>query len=123
MQLKKFFIGILAAQAVAVTAWAHHSHGAYSMVDYTEIEGTVTEVYWINPHTWVYLDVENAEGVMESWAMEAAGATTLTRAGLSNDTVQPGDKIHVRCHPLRDGSNGCLLGYVTTESGEAIEWD
>jgi len=123
MQVKKLLIAILAAQAVAVAAWAHHSHGAYRMADYTEIDGTVTEVYWINPHAWVYMDVENAQGEMEAWALEAAGATTLTRSGLSGEAVQPGDKIHVRCHPLRDGSNGCLLGYVTTEGGEEIEWD
>jgi len=123
MRLKKLLITILVAQAVAVTAWAHHSHGAYAMADYTEIDGTVTEVYWINPHAWVYMEVENAQGDMESWALEAAGATTLRRSGLSDDTVKPGDKIHVRCHPLRDGSNGCLLGYVTTEDGEEIEWD
>jgi len=123
MQVKKLLIAILAAQAVAVTAWAHHSHGAYQMTSYTEVDGTVTEVFWINPHVWVYMEVENAQGEMESWALEAAGAATLTRSGLSGDVVQPGDKIHVRCHRLRDSSNGCLLGYVTTEGGEEIEWD
>ncbi len=71
MYAKKLLIANLAAQAVAVTAWAHHSHGAYTMTDYTEIEGTVTEVYWINPHSWVYMEVENAQGEMESWALEA----------------------------------------------------
>lgn len=123
MKLKKLGLAVIAAQLVAYAAWAHHSHGAYAMTDYTEIDGVVTEVYWINPHAWVYMDVENEAGEIENWSLEAAGATTLTRSGLSEDTVQPGDRIHVRCHPLRDGSNGCLLGYVTTESGEEILWD
>ena len=70
MQAKKLLIAILAAQAVAVTAWAHHSHGAYRMTDYAEIDGTVTEVYWINPHAWVYMEVENAQGEMESTLTE-----------------------------------------------------
>ena len=123
MKLKKIGLAVIAAQLVAYAAWAHHSHGAYAMTDYTEIDGVVTEVYWINPHAWVYIDVENDQGEIESWALEAAGATTLIRAGLSEDTVQPGDEIHVRCHPLRDGSNGCLLGYVTTADGEEVLWD
>ena len=122
MQLKTSGIAIIAAQAVALTAWAHHSHGNYQMTEYTELDGTVTDVYWINPHAWIYMDVETENG-MENWAMEAAGATTLTRAGIAEDELKPGDKIHVKCHALRDGSNGCLLGFVTTPDGVVKEWD
>jgi hypothetical protein len=123
MRFKILAFAFLAANAVGLTAWAHHSHGAYAMTDYTEVAGTVTEVYWINPHAWVYMDVVGANGEAESWALEAAGATTLARAGIDPDGVKAGDKISVRCHPLRDGSNGCLLGYVTTGDGATIEWD
>ena len=122
MQLKTSGIAIIAAQAIALTAWAHHSHGNYEMTEYTELDGTVTDVYWINPHAWIYMDVETENG-MENWAMEAAGATTLTRVGIAEDELKPGDKIHVKCHALRDGSNGCLLGFVTTPDGVVKEWD
>ena len=123
MRVKQIVIGTLAAQAVAVAAWAHHSHGNYAMTSYTEIEGTVTDVYWINPHAWMYMDVVNDQGQVESWALEAAGATTLIRGGVAQDDVKPGDKIRVRCHRMRDGTNGCLLGYVTTPDGVEKEWD
>jgi len=69
---------------------------------------------------------EGGEGsriAAETWALEAAGATTLVRGGIAQDEVEPGDTIHVRCHPLRDGSNGCLLGFVTTSGGVEKEWD
>lgn len=122
MQLKTSGIAIIAAQAIALSAWAHHSHGNYEMTEYTELDGTVTDVYWINPHAWIYMDVETENG-MENWAMEAAGATTLTRVGIAEDELKPGDKIHVKCHALRDGSNGCLLGFVTTPDGVVKEWD
>ena len=123
MQLKTLGIAIIAAQAVALAAWAHHSHGNYQMTEYTELDGTVTDVYWINPHAWIYMDVENDQGEMEPWAMEAAGASTLIRVGIPENEVKAGDKIHVRCHALRDGSNGCLLGFVTPPSGVEKEWD
>lgn len=122
-KFKSLGIAIIAANAVALAAWAHHSHGNYDMTGYTEVEGTVTDVYWINPHVWVYLDVVNAQGQVENWAMEAAGSTTLTRGGVGKDEVKSGDKIRVRCHPSRDGSNGCLLGFVTTPDGAEKEWD
>ena len=123
MKLKSIGIAVIAAHAVVFSAWAHHSHGAYAMTEYTHVEGTVTDVYWINPHAWVYIDVVDDSGRTVSWALEAAGATTLVRAGIDPDGVEAGDTISVRCHPLRDGSNGCLLGYVTTEDGVEIEWD
>jgi hypothetical protein len=123
MRVKRIVFAALAVQVVAVAAWAHHSHGNYAMTEYTEVEGTVTEVYWINPHAWMYMDVVNEQGQVDTWALEAAGATTLIRGGIAQDEVKPGDRIHVRCHPLRDGSKGCLLGYVTTADGVEKEWD
>ncbi len=123
MQLKSIGLAVIVAHAVALSAWAHHSHGAYAMTEYTQVAGTVTDVYWINPHAWVYIDVVDDAGQTVSWALEAAGATTLVRGGVDPDGVKAGDTISVRCHPLRDGSNGCLLGYVTTEDGIEIEWD
>ncbi len=123
MQLKFIGLAAIAACTVAFSAWAHHSHGAYAMTEYTQVAGTVTEVYWINPHAWVYIDVVDDSGQTVSWALEAAGATTLVRGGVDPDGVKAGDTISVRCHPLRDGSNGCLLGYVTTGDGVEIEWD
>lgn len=123
--MRRISIGtaIIATQVLALTAWAHHSHGNYLMTEYTEVDGTVTDLYWVNPHVWMYVDVMNEQGQVEPWAMEAAGATTLVRGGIAQDEVRPGDTIHVRCHPLRDGSKGCLLGFVTTNDGVEKEWD
>jgi hypothetical protein len=123
MRFKSIVFAMIAGQAVALTAWAHHSHGNYLMTQYAEVEGTVTDLYWVNPHVWMYVDVINEQGQVESWAMEAAGSSTLVRGGIAADEVKAGDTIHVRCHPLRDGSNGCLLGFVTTKDGVEKEWD
>jgi hypothetical protein len=83
MRFKTIGIAIIAAHAVALTAWAHHSHGNYVMTGYTEVEDTVTDIYWINPHAWFYIDVVDEQGEVVTWAMEAAGASTLVRAGLA----------------------------------------
>ena len=123
MQLKRLVLVFIAIQAVTLTGWAHHSHGNYEMTQYTELDGTVTDLYWINPHAWVYMEVETEAGESVTWAMEAAGATTLTRGGIADDDLKPGDRIHVKCHALRDGSPGCLLGFVTTPDGVEKEWD
>ena len=62
-------IGLL---AVALPAWAHHSHNAYEVTKWTEMEGTVTEIHYLLPHSWVYIEVKDAKGAEPAiWALEA----------------------------------------------------
>ena len=125
MRLKSKFILVAAIAAVTLTTAvrAHHSHGNYQMTEYTHLEGTVTEFLFMNPHAWVYLSVENDAGEEEIWALESGGVRALERAGVSADTIAPGDKVSVRCHQLKDGANGCLLGFLTPPGGPENEWD
>ena len=116
-------LAALATTLLALPASAHHSHGNYRMTEYTQLTGIVTELHWVNPHAWVYLDVTDADGQTASWLLEAASAGTLNRQGIAEDLVQPGDTVSVRCHRLRDGSNGCLLGFLTPAGGVEREWD
>jgi len=124
MRLKSLALAMVAGCAVALPAWAHHSHGNYQMNQYTLLEGKVTEVHWINPHIWIYLEVADQSGEEPTmWALESAGATGLARRGIAKGIVKVGDTVSVRCHQLRDGSNGCLLGFLTPPGGEEKEWD
>ena len=110
-------LGVLAA-ALPLPAWAHHSHNAYEVTKWTEMEGTVTEIHYLQPHSWVYIDVKDDKGQTNTWALEAAGPMAMHRNGVGKDDVKPGDTIKVRCHLLRDGSPGCLLGFVTPMHGD-----
>jgi len=108
---------------VASQASAHHSHANYRTTSYVQLEGTVTEVLWMNPHTWIYLEVTDENGESVIWALEGASPTELRADGWQRDDVKTGDHIRVRCHQLFDGSNGCLLGFVTPEGGVEKEYD
>jgi hypothetical protein len=116
----------LAAGAIAIVALpvrAHHSHGNYIMTEYIHLEGTVTELLWINPHTWIYLEIAGEGDEPTIWALEGGSPGALQRRGWEPTSVHAGDTISVRCHQLRDRSNGCLLGFVTPPGGEEKEWD
>ena len=113
----------LLAAALPVQVVGHHSHGNYVMTEWTNLTGTVTEVHWVNPHAWVYIEVADENDEAAIWALEAASITTLVQKGLSQDTIGVGDTVSVRCHRLRDGANGCLLGYLAPEGGEEVMWD
>ena len=115
-------LAVFAAAALVTQAWAHHSHGNY--VDtFMDIQGVVKEVHLVVPHSWVYLEVKSAKGEPEVWALEATGKTGLERVGVTATTVKPGDTVKARCHRLRDGSNGCLLGFLKAKDGTVKDWD
>ena len=113
------FLGLAAVCSMLAVwpAWAHHSHGNYNMTAYTNLKGTVKEVHWINPHTWIYIEVKDEKGEPNVWALEGANVTQLQRRGWTKEMIKVGSTISVRCHQLRDGANGCLLGFVTPEGG------
>ena len=122
MRMKSLILAVAAAGTL-LPARAHHSHGNYQMTEYTHLTGTVTDLHWINPHTWIYLEVTGEDGESAVWALESASATGLIRSGVERDEVAVGDTVSVRCHQLRDGSNGCLLGFLTNKAGVEKEWD
>jgi hypothetical protein len=108
--------------ALALPARAHHSHGNY--VDtFTDIQGVVKELHLVTPHSWLYLEVKGKSGQPEMWALEATSRAGLERIGVTREYVKPGDTVKARCHPLRDGSRGCLLGFVKAKDGSVKDWD
>jgi len=114
--------------AVALITWTlpgstHHSHGNYDLTEYRILEGTVTELHWINPHTWIYLEVLDSDGTATIWTVEGGGINAVTSRGWTRDSVQIGDTISVRCHPLRGGTSSCLFGYLKLEGEVEREFD
>lgn len=120
---KKLFFAVLSINVLAVPAWAHHSQGNYQMTEYTHLSGTVKEVHFRNPHSWVYLEVTGADGTPATWVLEGKSVSALATLGVTEDVIRVGDTVSARCHRLRDGSNGCLLGFLTSEDGVEREWD
>lgn len=108
---------------LAATGFAHHSHIQYDMTEYTRVEGIVEEIHWFNPHAWVYVNTTSEDGEPAIWALEATGPGGLQRNGITRDMINVGDTISARCHRLLDGSNGCLLGYLTGADGVERLWD
>ena len=109
---------LLAAASIvgAIPVDAHHSHGNYSDA-FVDIEGVVKEVHFVNPHSWIYIEVKGPNGQPQKWSLEASSVIQLERIGVTREYIKAGDTIKARCHPLRDGSRGCLLGFVKAMDG------
>ena len=130
MQLKTLGVAALCALALAVPMSAHHSHGNYDLSQWTNMEGVVKQVILVVPHSIVYVDIKNDKGETVTWSLEATGVRGVLANGVKKEDVQAGDRIKFRCHLLRDGSPGCLLGYITPDHGVQArglgvvrEWD
>jgi hypothetical protein len=116
-------LAAICAMLAVIPASAHHSHGNYADT-FMDVEGVVKEVHFIVPHSWVYIEVKNpAGGEPQLWALEATGRGGLEKIGVTREYIKPGDPVKARCHRLRDGSNGCLLGFLKAKDGTVKDWD
>jgi hypothetical protein len=130
MRSKALAAFVVGAACLAASALAHHSHGNYDVTKWVVMEGTVRQVIFIVPHSIVYLNVKGEKGETATWALEATNPQGIFSRGVKREDVRAGDTIKVRCHPLRDGARGCLLGFVTPMHGDMArghgverEWD
>jgi hypothetical protein len=86
-------------------ASAHHSFAAeYDANRPVTLTGSVTKMAWINPHSWIYIDVKKSDGNVESWAVEAGPPGTLIRAGFTKESLTAGTVIKVNGYRAKDGA-------------------
>jgi hypothetical protein len=94
--------------AAASLAWservlAHHSFAAeFDANRPVTLRGTVTKLDWINPHSWIYLDVKGADGTVEQWEVEAASPTQLMRRGMRKTDFPLGIEVEVTGYRARN---------------------
>jgi hypothetical protein len=88
---------------VLTPAFAHHSASMFEPVKTVTLTGVVKEFQYTNPHSWLIVDVLNADGTTTAWGFEAEGPSTLLRAGIRKSDFAPGTKLTITGHPMRDG--------------------
>ncbi len=98
-------LSVLALAWLAIgTARAHHSFAAEFLGDQTgTIEGTVTEVWFRNPHVRYYVEVTNDAGEKETWDVRTDSPTLLVRRGWTDKTIREGDHVKINGYLGRDG--------------------
>ena len=95
--------GLLLGLAAA-PVWAHHSFSAeFDAAMPLELRGTVTKMEWINPHSWITIDVERADGTVETWEIEAGAPNAMFRRGFTRDSLPVGTEIIVSGYRAKDG--------------------
>ena len=95
-------LGVLTATGQLL---AHHAFSAeFDAKRPVLLSGTVTKMEWVNPHSWIHIDVKKPDGTVESWAIEGGTPNTLLRRGFTRDSLKAGTEIKVDGFQSKDGT-------------------
>jgi hypothetical protein len=113
-------LGVLLA---ALPTLAHHSFAAqYDAKSRFTMTGTIAKIDWINPHSYIYLDVKDENGKVTQWSIEGYPPNTLIRTGVKRAMLKAGDTITIEGCRARDGANVGAGREITFKDGVKVFW-
>jgi hypothetical protein len=118
-------LSLVAAGGLLVAAdpvLAHHSFAAeFDANQPVTLEGTVKEFKWVNPHSWLHINVAKPDGTVEEWAVEGGAPSALLRRGWTKNTLPPGTKVVVNGFMAKDGSHRANARDITFPDGTKLD--
>ena len=102
---------------MATAVMAHHSFAMFDRSVEKVATGTVQRWQFNAPHSWLYLNVKNADGTETLWSFEGSAPQSLLTRGISGSTFEPGATVTISYCPMKDGRPGGGLGWARLASG------
>lgn len=114
-------VAIVALSGLAGPLWAHHAFSTeFDASRPVLLRGKVSRVEFINPHSWIHIDVENEDGTVTQWMIEGGSPNALLRRGIDRNTLPIGTMIVVDGYGSRDGANKAVGVDVKHEDGREL---
>ncbi|HEY0340615.1 MAG TPA: DUF6152 family protein [Steroidobacteraceae bacterium] len=104
-----------------VPASAHHAFAAeYDAEKPVELKGTLTKIEWINPHSFIYLDVKDSSGNVQNWKVEFGGPNALLRRGLRKSDFPLGGEVDVKGYRAKSGKLAVIAATAKLPDGRTL---
>jgi hypothetical protein len=122
--MRKGFVTMLGLAGLLIAAApikAHHAFAAeFDAQKPVKLRGTVAKVEFINPHSWIHIDVKDADGKVTRWMVEGGSPNALFRRGVTKDALPQGTEISVDGYQAKDGSNRANGRDITFADGKKL---
>jgi hypothetical protein len=110
------------ALTLPLAAHAHHSFAAeFDAQKVVHLEGTVVKFAWVNPHSWLYVDIKKPDGSVEQWKIEGGAPSALLRRGWNRNSLPAGTKIVVNAFQARDGATRASARDIVFPDGRKLD--
>jgi hypothetical protein len=101
--------------------WAHHAFAAeFDINKPVKLQGTVTQMEWINPHSWIHLDVKGPDGKVTNWMVEGGSPNILLRRGFTKKSLEVGTEIVVDGYQAKNGESRANGANITFKDGKRL---
>jgi len=117
----RFGLLVFIILTMAGTALAHHSFAVFDHTRTLSLKGSVTRFQWSNPHGFLDIDVQDADGTVKHYTLELTSINMLQRVGWKSSMIKAGDQVKVVTAPLLSGQPAGLLLEITLANGEKKE--
>jgi len=124
MRITIVLVGVVVAAGLllvpAPTAAHHAFSAAFDEKKPLNLQGTVTKVELINPHSWLWIDVKDPDGKVTNWGIEGGPPTNLFRNGITKTSLPVGTEIKVFAYQAKSGESKCVGVFVEYLDGRKV---
>src|SRR5260221_3040164 len=121
MRMNYVAVALAGVLLAAVPVWAHHAFAAeFDISKPVKLQGVVTKMEWINPHSWIHVDVKGPDGKVVSWMVEGGAPNALLRRGFTKDSLPAGTEILIEGYQAKNGAHKANGRDLTLPDGKKL---
>jgi hypothetical protein len=121
MRIRLASIALGICVSVVIPAWAHHAFSSeFDANKPVKLKGTISRIEWINPHSWIHIDVKDADGKVTKWMIEGGSPNALIRRGVTQQILRVGMEVSVDGYQAKDGSSRANGRDITLADGRKL---
>jgi len=121
--VRKRLVAIVLCVGISVTVplLSHHAFSSeFDANKPVKLKGTVSRIEWINPHTWIHVDVKETDGKITKWMIEGGSPNALIRRGVTSQLLKVGMEVMVDGYQAKDGSSRANGRDITLADGRKL---